>query len=71
MELPRVNSYTSRILLSHSTVIFLKSYKDKSMIHTISVNTLKSNVIYFIICNPPYDEKFLKIFIHQFIIFLS
>ena len=71
MELPRVNSYTSRTILSCSTVVFLKSYIDKSMMHTISVNKLKSNAIYFIICNPPYDEKFLKIFIHQFIIFLS
>ena len=37
--------------------LFSKDYIDKSIMQTISVNTLKSNAIYFIICYLHYDEK--------------
>ena len=53
MELPRVNSYTSRTLLSHSTTFLHWVYNDISIMQTISVKTLKSKAIYLIICNPP------------------
>ena len=47
MELPSANSYTSRTLLSNLTVKDSWGYKNKSIMHTISVRTLKSNAIYF------------------------
>ncbi len=37
--------------------LFSKDYIDKSIMQTISVNTLKRNAIYFIICYLHYDEK--------------
>ncbi|WP_407410232.1 hypothetical protein [Methanobrevibacter sp.] len=33
--------------------LFSKDYIDKSIMQTISVNTLNSNAIYFTICSPP------------------
>ncbi len=51
--------------------LYSKGYIDKSIMQTISVNTLKSNATYFIIGNPPKMKKFFKIFIHPVSYFLS